>query len=506
MDRDTKLKAPNHLSEKLAQTKLYYDFFQNIQKTACTSSNVSLININEFILEQIKNSDFSKKIANQIIATDESTTEVNSQNSYITKAQANWEKKIIKILNTMSTEYNIPLSRKRNSHESHEIKRLWNELGTNVPDLKKINPIYKISEFLECILAIKSNNLNDVIMKSFLGLISVPIRIKNLTEIKQLFKNLSIDHFQSGLDESLNSVIDAERLKIGHKVIEVNDLVLSREFSKQGCITSIRSKLWSQMMNVNLDHMDTIYYNYLMQCVLDHDLFTDTIYYKDVKTIPTNDDQVFVFEDLLYQTLLIFSRDTHILKCYEKYSVHLIKGTLKNMPANDPQFEVVYPPNGFIPFESFSMLVSPLCYVYSDPIFLYFMFRKVFMTHFIKLYIISTDPESIVGLCSLFETVLQSKDIQLFIHLKKIDCQPLKIVFKWLIRAFSGYLASSQLLELWDRMLALNTLEILPIFAVGVFLFRRQNIMSVSNKANVESILDDLTTLKTVAILQLVLL
>ena len=31
MDRDTKLKAPNHLSEKLAQTKLYYDFFQNIQ-------------------------------------------------------------------------------------------------------------------------------------------------------------------------------------------------------------------------------------------------------------------------------------------------------------------------------------------------------------------------------------------------------------------------------------------------------------------------------------------
>ena len=71
----------------------------------------------------------------------------------------------------MSTEYNIPLSRKvinhnsfmfiifktnfqvknklqRNSHESHEIKRLWNELGTNVPDLKKINPIYKISEFL----------------------------------------------------------------------------------------------------------------------------------------------------------------------------------------------------------------------------------------------------------------------------------------------------------------------------------------------------------------------
>lgn len=60
----------------------------------------------------------------------------------------------------------------------------------------------------------------------------------------------------------------------------MNDLVLSREFAKQGCIISLRAKLWSQMMNVNLDHLDTIYYNYLMQCVLDHDLFTDTIYYK----------------------------------------------------------------------------------------------------------------------------------------------------------------------------------------------------------------------------------
>ncbi len=128
------------------------------------------------------------------------------------------------------------------------------------------------------------------------------------------------------------------------------------------------------------------------------------------------------------------------------------------------------------------------------------------MTHFHKLSIISSDPESILGLCALFETILFAKDAQLFLHLKKIDAQPLKIVFKWLIKAFSGYLATSQLLDLWDRILAFNTLEILPIFSVGVFLFRKQNIMSVTNKVNVESILDDLTSLKTVAILQMVLL
>ena len=38
----------------------------------------------------------------------------------------------------------------------------------------------------------------------------------------------------------------------------------------------------------------------------------------------------------------------------------------------------------------------------------------------------------------------------------------LRIAFKWLIRAFSGFLASDQVLLLWDRILAYNSLDILP--------------------------------------------
>jgi hypothetical protein len=37
----------------------------------------------------------------------------------------------------------------------------------------------------------------------------------------------------------------------------------------------------------------------------------------------------------------------------------------------------------------------------------------------------------------------------------------LRIAFKWMMRAFSGYLASNQLLALWDRILAYDSLEIL---------------------------------------------
>ena len=84
------------------------------------------------------------------------------------------------------------------------------------------------------------------------------------------------------------------------------------------------------------------------------------------------------------------------------------------------------------------------------------------MTYFHKLNVISADPQGIMGLCLFFEIILQAKDPELFFHLRRIQVQPLRIAFKWVMRAFSGFLASSQLLELWDRILAFDSLEVLP--------------------------------------------
>lgn len=47
----------------------------------------------------------------------------------------------------------------------------------------------------------------------------------------------------------------------------------------------------------------------------------------------------------------------------------------------------------------------------------------------------------------------------------------LRIAFKWMMRAFSGYLASNQLLALWDRILAYDSLEILSGRPVLFFSF-----------------------------------
>jgi hypothetical protein len=77
--------------------------------------------------------------------------------------------------------------------------------------------------------------------------------------------------------------------------------------------------------------------------------------------MPVNDEQFFVFEDFLYQVLLLFSRDTNVLKCFENYQLHAPKAHLKTKPhlthETDKSKNLVnYPPNGFIPFDGFSLL------------------------------------------------------------------------------------------------------------------------------------------------------
>ncbi|CAI9540195.1 unnamed protein product, partial [Staurois parvus] len=107
------------------------------------------------------------------------------------------------------------------------------------------------------------------------------------------------------------------------------------------------------------------------------------------------------------------------------------------------------------------MYVAPLCFLYPEPARLYQVFREMYVRFFFRLHSISSHISGIMSLCLLFESLLQTHLPQLFYHLREIGAQPLRISFKWMVRAFSGYLATDQLLLLWDRILGYNSLEIL---------------------------------------------
>lgn len=54
------------------------------------------------------------------------------------------------------------------------------------------------------------------------------------------------------------------------------------------------------------------------------------------------------------------------------------------------------------------------------------------------------------------------------------------------MRGFSGHLPPEQLLYLWDLVLGYDSLEIIPLLAVTILSFRKENLMQVNTLHNVE--------------------
>lgn len=97
------------------------------------------------------------------------------------------------------------------------------------------------------------------------------------------------------------------------------------------------------------------------------------------------------------------------------------------------------------------------------------------------------------------------------------------------MRGFSGHLPPEQLLHLWDLILGYDSLEIIPLLAVTILSFRKENLLQVNTQQNVEvrkyhelhafiysthlytffyfqAVLADLSSLKVMPLLQLALL
>lgn len=78
---------------------------------------------------------------------------------------------------------------------------------------------------------------------------------------------------------------------------------------------------------------------------------------QDVQLTASNDDQYFVFEDVLYKTMLSFSRDSEVLAPVttdKSAGGQVIHAVLQGRPAN-LENTLVFPPSGVIPFHGFTM-------------------------------------------------------------------------------------------------------------------------------------------------------
>uniref|UniRef100_A0A8C3Y1H8 TBC1 domain family member 19 n=1 Tax=Catharus ustulatus TaxID=91951 RepID=A0A8C3Y1H8_CATUS len=445
-----------------------------IQEVSLHKPEIKLESLKEDIKEFLKTSGWEKKLQNAVYSElnvfpmpchpAAPPEHIKEPLAYMRKAQGSWEKRILKSLNSMCTELNIPLAQKRPANEQKELLNKWNEMGTDEPDLSLFRPVYAPKDFLEVLMNLRNPNYENGEQPSFknhLGLIQVPLKVKDIPELKEYFSELGLNIGQLGIDDSAQvppEFFENEHVHIGQKVLAEQDSAAAQQYVRQGCPTALRADLWALILNIS------------------------------------NQPEV----------LLCFSRDTSVLEHFTYSSATPPKSYIRGKLGME-EYAVFYPPNGVIPFHGFSMYVAPLCFLYHEPSKLYQIFREMYVRFFFRLHSISSHPSGIVSLCLLFETLLQTHLPQLFYHLREIGAQPLRISFKWMVRAFSGYLATDQLLLLWDRILGYNSLEILAVLAAAVFAFRAVNLMEVTSLAAAEAVLADLSTLKVMPLLQIFL-
>ena len=78
-------------------------------------------------------------------------------------------------------------------------------------------------------------------------------------------------------------------------------------------------------------------------------------------------------------------------------------------------------------------------------------------------------------------------------HMNQLGIQPLRTAFPWIFYAFVGQFEVDQIYLLWDRVIGFETLEILPILAAGIFVFRANLILNCTTLEEYDELFLDMS-------------
>ncbi|XP_011503047.1 PREDICTED: TBC1 domain family member 19 [Ceratosolen solmsi marchali] len=533
-------KIADKLTEDIQCMTNYKNLYNEIQRLVASSS-VKKEDFKSTLFKALNDEGLETELRNTVFHWTRSQKFMKDDNdnradlSYLKKAQIQWERRIQKSLNSICNELNVPLARIRPNSDRDELSEKWNELSTcDFADLSQYRPLYAPKDFLEVLFSVRDPSFKKQVNEPNWEFSHIEIRVKTLAQLRDMYKELSQGVTLLGVNGNIPSLqnypnLENERVHVGAKVLMSNHAPVAQEFLKRGAPRALRGKLWSLVLGSIVKQNDIEYYEELKEMVLQYDIMVDKLIIKDVQLTASNDDQYFVFEDVLYKTMLSFSRDSEVLAPVtmdKSAGGQVIHAVLQGKPTT-LENTLVFPPSGVIPFHGFTMYgmileikyfyffstfelyvfaATPFCYLYDDPCTMYYTFRAFYLRYWFRLHTVSSHEQGIVALCLLFERLLQCHEPQLWAHFRNLHIQPIKIVFKWLMRGFSGHLPPEQLLYLWDLILGYDSLEIVPLLAVTILSFRKDNLMQVNNLHTIEAVLADLSSLKVMPLLQLSLL
>ncbi|ETV94774.1 hypothetical protein H310_11730 [Aphanomyces invadans] len=329
------------------------------------------------------------------------------------------------------------------------------------------------------------------------------LRTRELVEIQQQYTELSPSHAQYGLDEDVPNihgdyVYIQGKNKLGDKVLQNGTVPTARQYAKTGSPITLRPHIWRQALSVAID---PIYFQQLEAKVRAMTFATDGLFMLDVQQT-TDSSDYFPFEDHLRSVMLAFSRDEQVASQAVMTLQHPVLFHNTNPTAEKTGSNVAIPPANVMPYHGLVMFVAPLCYLYDDPVHVYFVFRDMYCRYWCQLTGISARPNSILALCKTFETLVHRHIPAVVQHLLQHEIVPLVIAFPWIQSAFSGVLEIDQVLLLWDRVVGYDSLEIIAIFAAALFTFRSHELLQVTKIDDVRDLFTEALEIQVMPILQ----
>ncbi|KAK9862111.1 hypothetical protein WJX84_010388 [Apatococcus fuscideae] len=322
-------------------------------------------------------------------------------------------------------------------------------------------------------------------------------------DLQDRFQSLAPHVRQVGVDDELDPLYKQERCEEGEALLAGGSIPAIKAFLCTGAPGHLRLRLWMAALGHTSSHIagPQARFEALCQQVELRPLFADLLVEDDISMI-SDQEQFFVFEETVRTVLLAFSRDPHLVGACQERPFPSVTGM-----GRHGQTHGAYPPSGVLPFRGMAFWIAPLCYLSQDPGVVYSLAVSLFDRHWSRLlsFVPSLQPASLPCLAAIFHLLVHEVEPEVTRHIESLGITPLQLVLPWMVNAFVDQLPVEQVLLLWDRIIAHDSLLPLAILALAVFVFRREVLLAAQSATEVVETMRDMSYMKVVPLLQAII-
>ena len=353
--------------------------------------------------------------------------------------------------------------------------------------------IYDHQALYDTVLKVNSINFAGVLNLSW-GSIKLQLQTMSVKDMRNRFHDLDVTLRQIGVDDE-KSFID-DRILIGERLLAKDYQPFLIQYARRGVPPTLRCRVYKKIFNIEMTARDHEYFESLGEHYKKWDLAIDEAITFDMAEV-INDDKYFIFEEFILQASWFFFRDTWVHENI-KTRPH---GVMTGIIGADKEVGPV-PPAGVVPCKNFSLFVCPFWYISTNGEEMYYIFRAFYCKYLCQLHSLNSSPQGIIGLWKLFEDLLQTYEPEVCYYLNSLGISPLKVAFPWIFYCFIGYLEVSELWHLFDRIIGFDTVEMVPILAAAIFVYRSTLITNCNTQEEFDELFFDLSQIRIVPLLQ----